>query len=82
MDKWYVDDLKKMINWKKVKADGATPARKKYLRMLWGLVWGRPEPTLPKRSKEKMDMDGGFNTEVDGDLCEGCENHQVTSVLI
>ena len=50
--------------------------------MLWDLVWGRSEPTLPKRSKEKMDMDLGFNPEVDGDLCEGCEQHQFTSVLI
>ena len=27
MDKWYVAELKKMINWEKVKADGATPAK-------------------------------------------------------
>ena len=82
MDEWSVDDLNKMINCKKFKAYGATPSRKKDLHMLWDLLWGRPEPTLPKRSKEKMDMDGGFNTEVDGDLCEGCEQHQFTSVLI
>ena len=71
-----------MINWKKFKADGTTPARKKDLLMLWDLVWGRPKPTLPKRSEEEMDMDGGFNSEVDGDICKGGEKHQVPSVLI
>ena len=58
-----------MINWKKFKADGTTPARKKDLLMLWELVWGRTEPTLPKRSEKDMDMDVAFNPDVDGDLC-------------
>ena len=57
-----------MINGKKVKADGATPARKKDLLVLWNLVRGRPEPTPPKRSKE-MDMDEGFDFEYDVALC-------------
>ena len=52
VDKWSVAELKRMINWKKVKADGATPARKKNLIMLWDLVKGGGELTLPKRSKE------------------------------
>ena len=82
VDKWSVADLKKMSNSKKVKADGATPARKKDLHVLWGLVRGRPEPTPPKRSEEEMDMDGGVDSEVDDDLCEGDEQHQVTPVLI
>ena len=71
-----------MINWKKVKADGVTPARKKDLLVLWDLVRGRHEPTLPKRSEEEMDMDGGVDSEVDNYLCEVNEQHQVTSVLI
>ena len=58
-----------MINWKKVKADGATPARKKDLLVLWNLVRGRPEPTPPKRSEEEMDMDEGFDFEYDVALC-------------
>ena len=58
MDKGSVADLKEMINWKKVKADGATPARKKDLLVLWDLVWGRPKTTMPKRYEEEMDMDG------------------------
>ena len=33
-----------MINWKKVKADGAMPVRKKDLLVLWDLVWGNPNP--------------------------------------
>ena len=41
-----------------------------------------PKSTLPKRSEEEMDMDGGFNSDIDGNLCEGGEQHQVTSVLI
>ena len=43
---WSIDDHKKMINWKKFKADGATPARKNYLLVLRELVWERPKPTL------------------------------------
>ena len=82
VDKWSVVDLKKIINWKKFKADGATPARKEDLIVLWELVRGRPKPTLPKRPKEEMDMDRLVGSEVDGDLCEGNEQHQVTSVLI
>ena len=71
-----------MINWKLVKADGATPARKKYLLVLWDLVRGRPKPTSPKRPEEEIDMDGGFDSEVKDDLCKGDEQHQVISVLI
>ena len=71
-----------MINWKKVKADGVTPARKKDLLVLWDLVRGRPKPTPPKLSEEDMDMDRGFDSEANKDLCEGDENNQVTSVLI
>ena len=82
VDKWSVYDLKKMINWNKVKADSATPARKKDLLLLWDLVRGRPEPTPPKRSEEEMDMDGGIVSEVNGNLCEGDKQHQATSVLI
>ena len=62
MDKWSVSDLKKLINWKKVKADSATIARKKDLLVLWDLVRGRPEPTLPKWSEEEMDMYGGVDS--------------------
>ena len=40
-----VADLKKMINWKKVKADGVTPTRQKELLVFWDLLQGRPEPT-------------------------------------
>ena len=43
VDKWSFTDLKKMIHWKKVKADGVTPVRKKGLLVLWNLVRGRPE---------------------------------------
>ena len=64
MDTWYVSDLKKSINWKKIKADGATPARKKDLIVLWDLEQRRPEPTSPKQSEEDMDMDLGVNSEV------------------
>ena len=71
-----------MINWKKVKADGAMPARKKDLLVLWDLVRGMPKPTPPKRSKEEIDMDGGDDCEVDDYLCEGYKQHQVMSVLI
>ena len=71
-----------MINCKKVKSDGATPVSNKYLFLLWDLVQGRPKPTLPKRSEEEMDMDGGVDSEVDVNLCEGNEQHQVTSVPI
>ena len=71
-----------MINWKKVEADGNIPEITKGLLVLWELVRGRPEPTPQKRSEEEMDMDGGFESEVDDDLCEGNEQHQVTSVLI
>ena len=78
MEKWYVADLKKMINWDKVKADGVMPARNKDLLVLWDLVWGRPGLTPPKWSKEDMDMDGGVDSNVDDDLCEGDEQHQVT----
>ena len=76
MDKWYVADLKKMIKLNNVKADGETPVRKKGMIVLWVLVWGRPEPTLPKRSEEEMDMN------INNNLCEGGDQHQVTSVLI
>ena len=82
VEKWYVADLNKMINWKEVKADGATPVRKKDLLVVWNLVCGRPEPTRPKHSKEDMDMDGGVNSEFDVNLCEGNEQHQVTSILV
>ena len=58
MDKWSVAEPKKIINRKKVKDDGATPARKKDLLVLWDLVRGRPKLTPPKRSEEDMDMDG------------------------
>ena len=68
MDKWYVAELKKMINWEKVKADGATPVRKKDLLVLWDLVRGRLETTPPKRSKKEMDMYGGVYSEVDDNL--------------
>ena len=34
VNKWSVADLKKMINWKKVKADGTTHVRKKDLLVL------------------------------------------------
>ena len=73
MDKWSVADLKKIINWKKVKDDGVTPEMKKDLLVLWDLVWGRPEPTPPKRSEEDMDMVGRVDSEVGDDLCEGDE---------
>ena len=46
------------------------------------LVWVRPEPTLPKRSEEEMDMDGEVEYDVDDDLCEVNDQHQVTSVVI
>ena len=82
MVKWYISDLKKIINWKKVKAYGAMPARKKDPIVLWGLVWGRPEPTLPEWCEEDMDMDGGVDSEVNNNLREGDKQHQVTSVLI
>ena len=67
-DKWSVADQKKMVNRKKVKDDGATPARKKDLLVLWDLVRGRPKPTPPKRSKEETDMDGGVDSEDDDNL--------------
>ena len=41
--------------------------------VLWELVRVRPEPTPPKRSEEEMYMDGGVNSEVNDDLCEGDE---------
>ena len=82
VDKWSVADLKKMINWKKAEADGVMPARKKNLLVLWDLVWRRPKLTPPKRFEEEMDMDGGVDSEVDDDLYEGNEQHQVISVLI
>ena len=63
--KWSVADLKKMVNWKKVKYDGLMPARKKDLIVLWDLEQRRPEPTSPKQSEEDMDMDLGVNSEVD-----------------
>ena len=50
--------------------------------MLCYLVWGGPEPTLPKRSEEEMDMDGEVEYDVDDDLCEVNDQHQVTSVII
>ena len=80
--KWDVSNLKKMINWKKVKADGATPSRKKTLLVLWDLVRRRTKPNLPKRSDEEMDMNGVFDSEIYDGLCKGDEKHQVTSVII
>ena len=82
MDNYSVSDLRKIINWKKFKADGATPARKKDLILLWDLVRGRPKLTPPKRSKEEMDMDVGVYYNSIEDLCEGNEQNHVTSVLI
>ena len=74
MDKWYITDLKKIINWKKVNTDGATLARKKDLLVLWDLVrW---------RSEEDMCIYGGVNSEVFDHLCKVNEQHQSTSVLI
>ena len=71
MDKWSVSDLNKIINWEKVKADGATPARKKDMLVLSELMWGRTKPTPPKRSKEEMDMYGGVDYAFNDGLCEG-----------
>ena len=73
VDKWSAAELNKMINWKKLKDDGSTPARKKDLLLLWDLVRGRPEPTPPNRSEKEMDIDRGVNSEVNDDLCEGDE---------
>ena len=58
VERWYVSDLKKMINWKKVKNDGVKPTKKKDLLVLWGLVQGRPGSNPSKRSEEEMYMDG------------------------
>ena len=58
-----------MVNWKKVKDDGAAPVRKKDLLVLWYLMWGRPESNPPKRSEEDMDIDGGVDSEFNNDLC-------------
>ena len=82
MDKWSVADQKKMINWKKVKIDGATPARNKDLLVLWDLVRGRPKPIPPKRYEEVVDKYGGVESKVDDNLCKVDEQHKVTSVLI
>ena len=70
--------MKKMINWKKVKADNAMPARKKNIIVLWDLVRVKPGPPPPKRYEEEIYMDGGVESEFDNDLCEGNEQHQVT----
>ena len=83
MDKWYVADLNKMINWKKFKADGATPARKKDMLVLWYLVQGggsNPDPS--KRSEEEIYMYGEVDYEFNDNLCKGDKQHQVVSVLI
>ena len=80
--KWFVSDMKKIINCKKVKADGATPVRQNDLLVLLDLVQGRPEPTPSNRSEEEMNMDGGVDSEVNNNLCKGDKQHQVTSVII
>ena len=82
VDNWFVAILKKMTNWNKFKADGVTPTKKKYLLVLWDLVWGGAEPAPPKQFEEEMDIDGGFHSEVEGDFYKGDDQHQVTSVLI
>ena len=82
VERWYVSNLKKMINWKKVKTDGVKPTKNKDLLVLWGLVQGRPGPTWSKRSEEEMYMYGGVNAKVNNNLCKGNEQNQVTSVLI
>ena len=45
---WFIDELNRMLNWKKVEDDGATPAIKKQVIVLWDLVQGRPNP--PRQS--------------------------------
>ena len=82
VDKQYVSDLNKIINWKKVKADGTTPLRNKDLLVLWNLMRGRPKPTPPKRSEEEMDMDRGVDSKDNNNLCKGDAHNQVSSVLI
>ena len=82
VENWSVSDLKKIINWKEVKDDGATPARKKYLLVSWDLVWGRPEPTLPKQSEEDTDMYLAVDSDTDDDLCKFDDQHQLSSILI
>ena len=57
-----------MINWKEIKTDGVTPARNKYLFVLWDLVQGRPEPNPQKQYEVDMDIDRGVNSESEDDL--------------